>query len=119
MATPITKVARLIEQLSKGLRITPRQTEMLLTIYEMKSITLDDLAALYNLKSSTTSTHVLKLIQKGYVEQDDHSGFDVFVVEKNHRHELNRLINLYMRRLKFTTMRLMQEHTHRTGRPDA
>lgn len=87
--------------------------EILLTVYELGSVTLEDLADLYDVKPDTMGNHVLKLMGKGWIEQDDEADFDLFIVDRVYRDELTAHLEKQIKRLRFTGMRLQREHTVR------
>lgn len=113
MATPLTKVARLIERLSKELQITPRQTEIMLTILELKSVTADDLASVYDLRESTLGKHVLALMSKGYIEQHDDADYDLFIIDRVHADMIKAVVKKHLARVDFMCRRLANEHADR------
>jgi hypothetical protein len=113
VATPITTVARVIERLSIELQVTPRQVELLLTIYELKSIGLTDLAELYDIRSNTAETHVLKLVEKGWVERKSYSEDDRFSVIADRRKDLTQLLSYHVRTLRYLGGLLTRKHSSR------
>ena len=106
---PFTTVVRVIDKLSKSLGLTPRQTELLATIVEIKEIQIFELAQIFDLAESTMNKHLTKLYHKGWLSQHPDAGMTVTMPPEKRNILLERM-QYHRSRVRYYVGRVLHSH---------